>query len=412
MSQPNRPQRGSILRADGAGWWGADFFLVRTLKKLTLLGAFTGPRSWTFPDSSSTFAGITITNTFTPNQWFSASAAFGAAALVSTERVRVAGGTDATTLTPGATDVLMGGGAVNAGAGLKAGANSLITASVDARLSLVVINTSAGTLARSVIGTQNSDVTTGCGIYSYNAAYSGSIFGVARANDAELVANGASLTSLIIGVAGISVPIVFGINASEVARLTSGTIASGALRISYTTEATSPTAAAETIAGGLGVAKRIFGGTIGTTFQGHVLAGVQDGTADTVGALGETLVSTVTATAAGATGTPANATSVSVTRGAWMGRASVTISAGATGLTAASTIKVSINTTTATNGTNGSTMVQQSVAALVANGFHTISIEIPDINISAAATYYLVVEITYSAGSPTLAGSLIFTRKR
>jgi hypothetical protein len=57
-------------------------------------------------------------------------------------------------------------------------------------------------------------------------------------------------------------------------------------------------------------------------------------------------------------------------------------------------------------------MVQQSVQALVANGLHTISINLPDINTSATATYYLVVEITYAAGSPTLAGSLIFTRSR
>jgi len=69
MSSPNRPQRGSILRADGAGWWASDFFLVRTLKKLTLLGSFTGPRSWTLPDASTTFAGLSITNqTFTTSQ--------------------------------------------------------------------------------------------------------------------------------------------------------------------------------------------------------------------------------------------------------------------------------------------------------------------------------------------------------
>lgn len=179
-----------------------------------------------------------------------------------------------------------------------------------------------------------------------------------------------------------------------------------------TLEASSVSAASLISAGGIGIAKRAYLGTIATTFSGHVLAGVQDGTADTVGAVGETLVSTVTAAAAGATGVAANATSVSVTRGKWMGRASVTISGGATGLTNGSTVKVSVVTTSATNGTNGSTMVQQTVHSLAANGLHSLSINLPDINISAAATYYLVVECTYAAGSPTIAGSLIFTRSR
>lgn len=248
---------------------------------------------WTTPSGSTTAAEVArITST---------GFVVGTTGFVGTERIRTNGGVDATTLTPGATDALIGGGAINTG---------------------------------------------------------------------------------------------------------------GKIKVSDTTEATTTAAAALVCSGGIGVAKRAFLGVIATTFSGHVLAGVQDGTADVAGAVGETLSSTVTGVAAAATGTVGNATSISVTRGKWMPRASVVISAGATGLTVNSTIKVSIVTTSATNGTSGSTMVQQSVPALIANGLWTLSINLPDINISAAATYYLTVEITYAAGSPTIAGSLIFTRSR
>jgi len=47
------------------------------------------------------------------------SAVIGTTALVSTERARIAGGTDATTITPGATDFLVGGGGAHLGGNLK-----------------------------------------------------------------------------------------------------------------------------------------------------------------------------------------------------------------------------------------------------------------------------------------------------
>jgi hypothetical protein len=166
------------------------------------------------------------------------------------------------------------------------------------------------------------------------------------------------------------------------------------------------------MSGGLGVAKRSFLGTIGSTFKGNVQAGVQDGTAAVAGQVGEVLSSTVTGVAVAATGAVGNATSLSITAGDWIISAHAVVSGGATGLTAGSTQKLSIVTTTATNGVEGDTMQTNSVAALIANGKHGLAIPQIRINISATTTYYLTEEVTYAAGSPTIAAKLIATRVR
>lgn len=80
-------------------------------------------------------------------------------------------------------------------------------------------------------------------------------FGIASGNYVEITAVGASCNGLLIGPAAINKPMIFGVNASEVARFSSGTLSTGTWSISYTTDATSSTTGAETIAGGLGVAK-------------------------------------------------------------------------------------------------------------------------------------------------------------
>jgi hypothetical protein len=59
---------------------------------------------------------------------------------------------------------------------------------------------------------------------------------------------------MFIGNISVNAPVIFGINASEVARFTSGTIASGSFGIKYTTAATTTTAAALTCAGGIAAA--------------------------------------------------------------------------------------------------------------------------------------------------------------
>ncbi|GDY12901.1 hypothetical protein LBMAG53_17790 [Planctomycetota bacterium] len=164
----------------------------------------------------------------------------GAAAQVATERMRVAGGTDATTLTPGSTDVLIGGGSGNFGAKLKVsdtsstsiqsaggftvGASSFLTQNANATLSLNLRNNdSAGTSARSLVTLTNAGNTSALTILAHNESFSATtIFGQSRTNDAELLGSGASLTKLMIGCNGVLAPIIFGINAGEVGRFAPG----------------------------------------------------------------------------------------------------------------------------------------------------------------------------------------------
>jgi hypothetical protein len=157
--------------------------------------------------------------------------------------------------------------------------------------------------------------------------------------------------------------------------------------------------------------ERAFLGTIGATFKGHILAGVQDGTAAVAGQVGERTSSSVTAVAAGATGVAKSITSISL-RGDYDISGAVVIDAGATGLTSGSTVKCSIVTTTNTNGVSASTMVQQSVLALLVNGIFTLSIPKVPVNVGASTTYFITVECTYAAGSPTVDATIIATRQR
>lgn len=179
-----------------------------------------------------------------------------------------------------------------------------------------------------------------------------------------------------------------------------------------TTEATAIGAAALVNPGGGSTAKRSFLGTIGATFAGNVIAGVQNGTLAVAGQVGESIRSTVTGVAAGAAGVVANATSISLTPGDWLIAGYVVMSGGATGLTSGSTIKMSIVSASATNGVSGDTMTQESVLALLANGFFAKTIPGYRVSVSVATTYYLTTEVTYIAGSPTVAGTLAATRVR
>lgn len=186
----------------------------------------------------------------------------------------------------------------------------------------------------------------------------------------------------------------------------------GAVTISDSTDATSTTAAALVVTGGHAVAKRSFLGTIGATFAGNVLAGVQTGAAAVAGQVGEEIKSTVTGVASGATTTAANATSISLTAGDWLLSGYVVVSGGATGLTSGTAAKMSIVSVSATNGVSGDTMVQESVLALLANGLFTMALPAKRVSISTTTTHYLTTEIAYVAGSPTIAGTLTATRVR
>jgi hypothetical protein len=186
----------------------------------------------------------------------------------------------------------------------------------------------------------------------------------------------------------------------------------GVLELNSTVDATATNAASIITAGGVGVALRSFLGTIGSTFSGNVLAGVQDGTAAVAGQVGQEIKSTVSGVAVAGSGSVGNVTSISLTAGDWLMSGYVVISGGATGLTSGSTAKLSIVSTTATNGTSGDTMVQESVYALIANGLVSLALPAKRINISSTTTYYMTVETTYVAGSPTVAGTLTATRVR
>lgn len=201
--------------------------------------------------------------------------------------------------------------------------------------------------------------------------------------------------------------VYIGRNANE-----TGLTGAGGLKLESTTDSTAIGNGASINPGGHSVAKRSFLGTIGSTFKGNVLAGVQDATAASAGQVGEVLSSTVSGVAVAGSGTVGNVTSLSITAGDWLISGHVVISGGATGLTAASTQKLSIVTTTATNGTEGDTMMATTITALTANGKHALAIPQLRINISATTTYYLTEEVTYAGGSPTAAGKLIATRIR
>ncbi len=206
--------------------------------------------------------------------------------------------------------------------------------------------------------------------------------------------------------------IEFKIIDGSIPEITAAGSGSTGIRLANTTEATSVSAAATILLGGLGVAKRSYLGTIGSTFKGNVNAGVQDGTAAVAGQVGEVLSSTVSGVAVAGSGSVGNVTSVSLTPGDWLISGNVVIAGGATGLTSGSTAKMSIVATSATNGTSGDTMAQESVLALLANGLFEMCIPQVRVNISATTIYYMTEEVTYVAGSPTVAGRLTATRMR
>jgi hypothetical protein len=360
MSQPNAPLRGSVLRADGAGGWGVLSFLVRCTKRLIFSGAFTQTRTWIWPDRSDTVAGLAA-QTFTGVQTISDT----------TDSTAVGNGSFVTAGGASVAKKLRVDDAIVTSKGFQYGATAV---GANWNEQILIITT----------GSVEPKITLGG-----SSGFRWSIKQKAPDDSGEF--------SIRYEEGGIEPLIIDRQGVVTLAGAAPGTPSAGQVLVG---------------GGEMKTAGVLTAGIIATSFTGNVIAGVQSGAADTAGAVGETLSSTVSGVAAAASGSVKDATSVSVTRGKWMPRASVVINAGATGLTLASTVKVSIVSTSATNGTSGSTMVQQTVPVLLANGLWSLSINIPDINISSAATYYLTVEITYAAGSPTIDGSLIFTRSR
>lgn len=188
----------------------------------------------------------------------------------------------------------------------------------------------------------------------------------------------------------------------------------GTTSITCLTDATSPTAAALTCSGGLGIAKRSHLGTIGGTFAGNVLAGVQDGTAAVAGQVGETSTSTIsTPQNAAATGTYLALTSLTLPPGDWLISGWVeSIPNGGT-LTVDGPTELVIGTTSASAAGSVAGFDRATENHPIVGGVrHQIVIPAKRVNISASTTYYANVLATFTLGTPQWVGSISATRMR
>jgi hypothetical protein len=104
---------------------------------------------------------------------------------------------------------------------------------------------------------------------TYRGDPSTSLWGTNLANAATITLrfpSGAGFppTNLFFGIDGVDAPIRIGINSSEVAQFTGGTLASDRLAVKYTAASTSTTTGALVVSGGIGVASGL---TLGTTLD-------------------------------------------------------------------------------------------------------------------------------------------------
>jgi hypothetical protein len=214
---------------------------------------------------------------------------------------------------------------------------------------------------------------------------------------------------------------------------TMGAVSAGSVTFASTLDQSSSSAAGLVDSGGLAVAKGANIGTtltVGTTsslngvatigaasvpsantFAGNKIWGRNTAAADTAGAVGETITGAFSGVAAASTTTTGNVGSVSLTAGKWLISGKVVIHSGATGLTAGTTIQCSCPVATAGTGVSGTTMSQQSVLdTLTATQLFAMSVDAQVVNLSASASEFLTVAITYGGGSPTIDGSITATR--
>lgn len=110
--------------------------------------------------------------------------------------------------------------------------------------------------------------------------------------------------------------------------------------------------------------------------------------------------------AAGATGVPKTITSISLPAGTWFIDGFGNASGGTTGLTFDTLYKLSVVTTTNTNGSIPTTMTQQTVLATTANAIYTLSLSGIVLVLGSTTTVYLTMEVAYGGGSPTLSGTI------
>ncbi len=113
-------------------------------------------------------------------------------------------------------------------------------------------NTTSGTGAgASLEVVNNAGQATKTVVATYSGGFASTVFGTTAASYSFVGAAGTSSAGIMIGNYLIDKPIIFGINATEVARLTSGTLATGQLDIKYTKPSASTGAGALTVAGGM-----------------------------------------------------------------------------------------------------------------------------------------------------------------
>lgn len=147
-------------------------------------------------------------------------------------------------------------------------------------------------------------------------------------------------------------------------------------------------------------------GTVAATSGFVGSSGASAPSAGNIGQILETKVAQGSAVAVGVSGTAVNVGSVALTAGVWDVSGIVMMTGGAiTG----TIFTGSISATTATEGTIGDTMV---MSTLMATAAADVGITIPQVRLTlaAGATYYLVGNVTYSGGSPTVYGRISATR--
>ncbi len=182
-----------------------------------------------------------------------------------------------------------------------------------------------------------------------------------------------------------------------------------------TTDSSSPATGAIINVGGMGVAKRSFLGTIGSTFKGNVNAGVQDATADTAGAVGEVTQGTNQTSFTNFTTTNtyqqlAVLTSLAPGRYRIVGIVTYYGNGATVAAIADATFAISTTTASASGAVEGRSLGY--ITQPVTSSTHiTTSID-TDINISAATSYYLNGKANWTVGNPQWVASITAYRLR
>jgi hypothetical protein len=156
-----------------------------------------------------------------------------------------------------------------------------------------------------------------------------------------------------------------------------------------------------------GTAPNLFAGTITSK-------GFSDGSIAPVGVVGETVQSILSSyTNYTTTATYQSATTVSLTAGDWLIKATGTFNANTATITAAANAIFNLSTTSASAaGTiEGLNIVYIPQAALLGTSKESVSIEFAA-SFSSTTQYYLNTQATFTLGNPQFVGSIVATRKR